>query len=204
MASNITSKQAFVHRFPNVKLDRSVTDPTVSSGLKNAGLLDYKVLVDWLSGDLGSQLKLTQYIMPEKSPYILVYEVLKSFAKYYQGSLLLQLREHEEEDLGLLKQGQAINFERQIPGAHNVAATIEFVVVNRENPDDILLIVEVKENIIGEAYLWQTLAELINASTHKGSGAFASLTDAFSWTLFQAKQDGEGWVVYASRSFVMF
>ncbi len=63
MASNITSKQAFVHRFPHVKLDRSVTDPTISSGLKNAGLLDHNILVDWLSGDLGSQLRLTKSII---------------------------------------------------------------------------------------------------------------------------------------------
>lgn len=63
MASNITSKQAFVHRFPNVKLDRSVTDPAISSGLKNAGLLEHNILVDWLSGDLGSQLRLVKSII---------------------------------------------------------------------------------------------------------------------------------------------
>ena len=101
--------------------------------------------------------------------------MLKSFAKYSQGSLLLQLREHEEEDLGLLNQGQTTNFEHQIPGAHKMAAITEFVVVNREKPDDVLLIVEVKEHVIGGAYLWQTLTELIIACAHKGNGAFASL-----------------------------
>ena len=128
MASNITSWKAFVDKYPDVKLDRSVTDPTVSSALKSAVLLDHYVLVDWLSGDMGSQLKLAQHIThfgEEKYRCFLVYEVLKSFAKYSHGSLLLQLREQVDEvadsddfGFGLLKQGQ--NIGRQTAGAHRV------------------------------------------------------------------------------------
>ena len=81
---------------------------------------------------------------------------------------------------------------------------MEIVVVTREDPDHILLTVEVKKNILSEADMWQTLAQLMNASTQKGSGACASLTDAFSWKFFETKKNGKDWLVSASRSFAMF
>ena len=212
MASNIISWKAFVDKYPDVKLDRSLTDPTVPSAVKSAGLLDRHLLVDWLSGDLGSQLKLVQDIIhfgQEKYRCFLVYEVLKSFAEYSQGSLLLQLREQVDEladsdDFGLISQGQTINFERQTADAHGMAAIIEIVVVTREDPDHILLTVKVKQNIIREADMWQTLAELMNASIHKGGRSCASLTDAFSWKFLEAKRTGKDWLVSASQSFAMF
>ena len=208
MASNIDSRKAFSNKFPNVRLDISVHNPTASSNVKCNSLLDYDVLRDWLSGEMGCQLKLTQHITElrhEKSRYFYVYEVLKSFAKYSQGDLLLQLKDDEiDADQGLLDSGQVIHYERRIAGRHKVSATIEFIVVNREEPDDILLTIEVKENIANEAYLWQTLAELINVSNHKDSGACAAVTDAFNWRFFESRRDNDSWVVYGSRSLAMF
>ena len=88
---------------------------------------------------------------------------------------------------GLLESGQVTHCERRLAGGHKVPATLELIVVNREEPANILLTTEVKENIANEAYLWQTLAELISASKHKDSGACAALTDAFNWRFFESR-----------------
>lgn len=208
MASNIDSRKAFHNKFPTVRLDVSVHNPTASSNVKCNDMLDYDVLLDWLSGEMGCQLKLSQHITElrhEKSRYFYVYEVLKSFAKFSQGTLVLQLKDSEiDADQGLLDSGQVIHYERRLAGRHKVPATIEFIVVNREEPDNILLTIEVKENIANEAYLWQTLAELINASDQKDSGACAALTDAFNWRFFESKRENDCWVVHSSRSLAMF
>lgn len=208
MASTIDSRKAFFNKFPNVCLDASVRNPAASSNVKCNGMLDYEVLLDWLSGDMGCQLKLTQHITElrhEKSRYFHVYEVLKSFAKYSQGTLLLQLKDDKvDADQGLLDSGQVLHYEHRLAGRHKVPATIEFIVVNREEPDNILLTIEVKENIANEAYLWQTLAELINASEHKDGAACAALTDAFNWRFFESRRDNNSWVVHGSRSLSMF
>ena len=207
MASNIDSRKAFSDKFPDVRLDVSVHNRTASSNVKCSSMLDYDVLLDWLSGEMGCQLKLTQHITElrhEKSRYFYVYEVLKSFARFSQGRLLLQLKDDEIADQGLLDSGQVIHYERRLAGRHKVPATIEFMVVNREDPDNILLTIEVKESIANEAYLWQTLAELINASNHKDSGACAALTDAFSWRFFESRRENDHWVIHSSRSLAMF
>ena len=207
MASNIDSRKAFSNKFPDVRLDVSVHNPTASSNVKCSGMLDYEVLLDWLSGEMGCQLKLTQHITQlshEKSRYFYVYEVLKSFARFSQGRLLLQLKNDEIADQGLLDSGQVIHYERRLAGRHKMPATIEFIVVNREEPDNILLTIEVKENIANEAYLWQTLAELISASDHKDSGTCAALTDAFNWRFFESKRENDCWVIHSSRSLAMF
>lgn len=46
MASKIDSRKAFATKFPNVRLDKSVQDPTASSSVKSDALLDYDVLFE--------------------------------------------------------------------------------------------------------------------------------------------------------------
>lgn len=207
MASNIDSRKAFSDKFPDVRLDVSVHNPTASSNVKCSGMLDYDVLLDWLSGEMGCQLKLTQRITESRhqtSQYFYVYEVLKSFARFSQGRMLLQLKDNEIADHELLDSGRVIHYERRFAGRHKVPATIDFTVVNTEELDNILLTIEVKDNIANEAYLWQTLAELISASDHKNSGTCAALTDAFNWRFFESRRENDCWVIHSSRSLAMF
>lgn len=207
MASKIDSKKAFATEFPTVRLDKSVQDPSASSRVKSDALLDYDVLFEWLSGELGCQLKLTQHVTElrhEKTRFFLVYEVLKSFAKFSQGRLLLHLKEQVDDDQGLRDSGQPSSFEHCIQGQQIVSSTTAFVVVMSKEPEDILLTVGVNENIANPAYLWQTLAELIHASDQTGSGVCAAMTDAFNWRFFESRRENDSWVVYGSRSVPMF
>lgn len=208
MVSNIDTRKAFLGKYDNVVLDPSVLNLASPCRLDCQQLLRPDVMAEWLSGDMGRQLKLTQRVTElrhEKSRYFYVYEDLKSFVKYSQGKLLLELRSDDETDdeNGLPEAEQAINPEHRIPGGHRVPATIEFVIVNKEDPDNILMTVGVKDNIANDQYLWQTLAELINASEHKKTGTCASLTDAFSWRFFESRLEDNKWVVCASDSLAM-
>lgn len=133
-----------------------------------------------------------------------MYEVLKSFAKYSQGSLLLHLKDQVEDDQEPCDSAQLINCERCTQGQCKVLSTITFVVAMREEPDDILLTVEINKNIANPANLWQTLAELVHVSDQKGSGVCAAMTDAFNWRFFESRRANDSWVVHGSRSLIMF
>ncbi|KAL3130962.1 hypothetical protein ABBQ38_000285 [Trebouxia sp. C0009 RCD-2024] len=209
MASNIDTRKAFFSKCQNVVLDPSVSYQASPSRLDCQQLLCPDILAEWLSGHMGRQVKLTQRftgLRHEKSRFFCMYEVLKSFAKYSQGKLLLELMSEEESDdeNEILEAEQVIDFERRISGRHRVPATIKFVIVNREDPDNILMTVGVKTNIADKRYRWQTLAELISASEHNKKGTCASLTDAFSWRFFESRLEKDKWIVCASDPLGMF
>lgn len=206
MASYIDTRKAFLDMYDNVVLDPSVVYLASRFRLDCQQLLSPDVIAEWLSGDMGRQLKLTQRLTElrhKKSRTFYVYEVLKSFAKFSQGKLTLELKSDDETDdeNGLLEAEQVVNLERWIPDGHRVPATVEFVIVSKE---DILMTVVVKDNIANDQYLWQTLAELINTSEHKKTGTCASLTDGFNWRFFESRLEDNKWVVYASDSLAMF
>lgn len=206
MASYIDMRKAFLDKYDNVVLDPSVLYLASRFRLDCQQLLSPDVIAEWLSGDMGRQLKLTQRLTElrhQKSRSFYVYEVLKSFAKYSQGKLTLELKSDDETDdeNGLLDAEEVVNLERRIPDGHRVPATVEFVIVSKE---DILMTVVVKDNIANDQYLWQTLAELVNTSEHMKTGTCASLTDGFNWRFFESRLEDNKWVVYASDSLAMF